>query len=310
MESAQQTLLATGEAIGWHDFPVTFGETERYFDIHRYPVRTVDGEIIGTGVVVVETTGKVKSRKELERGYQRELLIADTLQSALLGVIPERMRNLRLETVYCAAMDESRVGGDFYDVFETEPGKIVIVIGDVSGKGLKAAVQVAMAKYSLRSRVVEGGLPSKLLEQVNATLLHDTDTEGFVTIFVGVCDCSTNVMTYANGGHAPVFLWRADRQAAELIGPTGLLVGALEDAKYRDEVLQLQVGDELFLGTDGLFEVNIGGRLMEIEDLLEIYTDLKLKGQDSASMFVDRVSEFCGGAFRDDIAVLRVTVME
>jgi sigma-B regulation protein RsbU (phosphoserine phosphatase) len=212
--------------------------------------------------------------------------------------------------VYRAARDEARVGGDFYDVFRMGDGKIGIAIGDVSGKGLQAAVQMAMAKYSLRSRAYESDRPSTVMEQVNKALVQDMGDESFVTIFAGVLDPKAMTVTYANAGHSPAILWKAAERQAVLLDSTGPVVGIMDDMTYQDETVQLQPGDELLLGTDGLFEVRCKEAFLEIEGLLGLYTGLRQSGVYSATGLVDRVIEFCQGELRDDVAILRVTVVE
>jgi len=308
-ETAVQKVFATGEPVQWRDF-ATVLDGERYFDVEYLPVRTSEGEIIGVGVVVIETTEQLKTRRELERSYEREHRIAETLQTSLLGAVPTRINSFEFETVYRAALEEARVGGDFYDVFQISEDKIGIVVGDVSGKGLSAAVQVAMAKYSLRGRAYDCDKPSIIMEQVNKALVRDMDIEGFVTIFAGVLDCTGKTLTYANGGHSPAIFWKAADRQPVLLGPTGPLVGIASGVTYQERTIELQRGDELLLGTDGLFEVQCGPGFLEIEGLLEIYAELKRSGVDSASELVARIVEFCRGELRDDIAVLRVSVVE
>lgn len=183
-----------------------------------------------------------------------------------------------------------------------------IVIGDVSGKGLRAAVQVAMAKYSLRSRAYEGDRPAAVLEQVNATLLRDMDIESFVTLFYGILNMSKSTLVYANAGHWPAMLWSASKRRAESLDSTGPLIGSLGGARYGEQTRQLSVGDELLLGTDGLFEVRCGTEFLGAEGLLELYAVHKRIGEESASDLVSRVLRFCGGQLRDDLAVLKVLV--
>lgn len=310
VEPVIRHVIETGESAFWSEVPSSRWNVQHYIDASFLPVITSDGMVIGVGAVLVDTTEKVTTRQSLERSYNREHHIAETLQTALLGDVPEILGNLRLETVYRAAMEESRVGGDFYDAFQIPCGKTVIAIGDVSGKGLAAAVQVALAKYSLRGRAHECDDPGKLMEQVNSAMVAGTDPEDFVTIFVGIWDHERHRLTYASGGHAPVLLWRSTEHQAEIIYPTGPLVGIIDQAAFSEETIELQPGDELLLGTDGLFEIRCNGRMMELDDLLAIYNETKHSGALTVGPFIDRISEVCDGQFRDDIAVLRVSIAE
>jgi len=300
-------IFATGEPTVWTNLTLDM-EGDRHFDVQHMPVLTREGEIIGVGVVVVETTEQVKAREELERLYAHEHQVAEALQTSLLGEVPERIDCFGFETLYRAALEEARVGGDFYDVFRIADDRIGIAIGDVSGKGLKAAVQVAMAKYSLRSRAYDLGSPSVVMKEVNRTLQRDMDTESFVTVFFGILDCTTRTLTYTNAGHWPAMLWSAVEARASCLGPTGPLVGPVPDAVYEDESCEVHPGDEILLGTDGLFELPCKSESLGIEGLLDLYAESKRSGAGSAGELVDRVTTFCHGELRDDVAILRVFI--
>jgi sigma-B regulation protein RsbU (phosphoserine phosphatase) len=205
------------------------------------------------------------------------------------------------------ALEEARVGGDFYDVFRIGEDKIGVVIGDVSGKGLNAAVQVAMAKYSVRNWAYESDNPAIIMEQVNRTLLQEMDPETFVTLFIGVLSCNTTTLSYASGGHEPVILWKADDRIAVSLEPTGPIVGMSTGVAFGECVVDMLNEDELFLGTDGLTEARRGRRLLGVDGLAEIYADLKRSGLGSAPNIVSSVVRFCEGSLRDDIAILKVS---
>lgn len=304
---AIERVFATGEPSVWKDYRPDF-EEERYFDVEHHPVRTSSGETIGVGVVVVETTQQVKARRELERIYQREHHIAENLQSGLMGAVPERDGCFVFRTYYRAALDEARLGGDFYDVFRINDTQIGIVIGDVSGKGLKAAVQVAMVKYSLRSWAYDCASPSCMLRQVNRTLVRDMDADSFVTVFAGVLDCASRTLLYTSAGHAPVIRWRADEGHAALIEPTGPLLGLATDVTFGEETLDLAPGDEILLGTDGLFELACESGMMDLDTLVELYAGMRKQGSVAPEALVERAMDQCQGKLRDDVAVLIVEV--
>ncbi len=272
--------------------------------------RDHEGRVAGFTLVVTDATERVKAHKELERDYEREHRIAETLQTSLMRPVPRKIGRFEFEKLYRAAWDEARIGGDFYDVFPLNDDKIGIVIGDVSGKGLKAAVQVASAKYSLRGRAYECHSPAAVMEQVNRTLVQDMESEGFASVFLGILDCRRNALKYANAGHAPVMHWRQSESRAVLLMPTGPVTGIDGGAVFGEVEVGLESGDELMLGTDGLYEVHCGGSYLELDRLLEIYSDLKQQGVCSAVELVNKVVEYCRGDLRDDIAVLRVCMEE
>jgi len=302
-------VLAAGAPVEWQDF-MTNLQKERYFNVEFHPVFATDRRIIGVGVVVFETTDQVHARRELERIYYRERFIAETLRTGLIGRLPRSKGCFAFESLYRAAVEEARVGGDFYDVFDVDEGRVGIVIGDVSGKGLEAATQVAMAKYSHRCYAYDPGNPADALGRVNNTLVRQMDAENFVTLFAGILDTRTQEFVYANGGHAPVIHWSAAESKARLLQPTGPLVGMDADAIYESRSLQLAPGDELLLGTDGLFEIECGDHYLDLGGLIDVYSAMKRAGMRSAEELVRQLTDMCQGMLRDDVAVLRVSVHE
>jgi PAS domain S-box-containing protein len=305
--TAIESVFATGQSV-IQQAALEVGGQDRHFDIQHHPVRTASGEVLGVGAVVVETTELVQAHEALQRDYDHEHRIADILQGSMLAEVEKRIGQYEFETLYRAALDEARVGGDFYDVFELRDGKLAIVIGDVSGKGLRAAVQVAMARCNIRGRLYDCPDPSAALTQVNNTLVYEMLSEAFVTVFVGVLDTTSKTLTYANAGHEPAVFWCAGDRQANLLDPTGPLLGMLADSVFTAEMIAFSPGDEILLGTDGLFELRRDHGYMRIEDLIAIYTELKQAQGFSALKLVDEVIRFCGTELRDDIAVLRVGV--
>ena len=267
-----------------------------------------EGRVVGLTIVVADVTEETRTRKALEHSYEREHRIAETLQASLMRPVPRQINGFVFEKMYRAASEEARVGGDFYDVFQLDDERIGVVIGDVSGKGLNAAVQVASARYALRGRTYECGSPAEVMEQVNRTLVQDLDAESFITVFLGILDSSNNTLRYANAGHSPVMHWMAAESCAVLFGPTGSVAGMDREMTYSERTVQLETGDELLLGTDGLYEIRYGETFLGLELLLEIYSEAKLEGVKSTEELVGRVVERCTGGLRDDIAVLRISV--
>lgn len=305
--AAIEKVFTTGEPLAWHDLTTNL-DIERCFDIDYYPIRASSNEVIGVGVVVVEITERVAAHRKLEQIYEREHYIAETLQMSLMGSVPERIDDLKFDTQYRAALEEARVGGDFYDVFNISDDETVIVIGDVSGKGLRAAAQLALVKYSIRGRAYDCNSPAIIVDQVNKTLVRDVDLESFITLFVGVLNRRDRTLTYVNAGHSPTFLWEAAKKQAIEIEPTGPLMGVAMEAVYKEHVIHLDSGDEILLGTDGLIEIRCKADYLQSEGLMELYTDLKRSHDMSARKLVERVIEYCDGELRDDLAILRISV--
>ncbi|MDQ2686534.1 MAG: serine/threonine-protein phosphatase, partial [Armatimonadota bacterium] len=246
--------------------------------------------------------------EELQRAYVREKHIATTFQLSMLPPIPERVGVFEFAKEYKAALEESMLGGDFYDLFSLGGDLWGIVMADVSGKGLKAAVQTAMVKYMLRGFANETPLsPGDVLARVNTILSREaTQFEGFVTLFFGVLNTQTGDLVFANAGHEPP-LWRdgATRAVSLLEIDSGLPLGCLPDMTYETESRQFAPGDLMLLYTDGLSEARgdddqmLGGD--GLRRALPTHAD---SAQGEIEAFYAQVKQFAGNQLRDDAAML------
>ena len=196
---------------------------------------------------------QIRGQLALEH-LQKELQIARSLQASML---PRNFAELsRVEGAgIFAIMDPAKdVGGDFYDAFATGPDRIFVAIGDVSGKGIPAALFMARTITQLRVEAMREPRPDRVLANVNAALSRDNDSEMFVSLFCGVLEVSTGRFAYSNAGHnAPVSLVPGDA-AAYLPVPKGLVVGAFDGAVYRVIERPLVPGEAIVLYTDGVTE--------------------------------------------------------
>ena len=160
---------------------------------------------------------------DLEVSYQREKRIAGELQKNLLPAIPAQVGAFEFAHEYQAALEEAQVGGDFLDHFALNGARVGFVMADVSGKGLKAAMQTAAVKYTLRAFAHDMPLePGRVLAHVNNVLCGEMSVpDGFVTLFYGVLDTHSGELVYANAGHEPPLCRRAaDGAFAHWTAPT------------------------------------------------------------------------------------------
>jgi len=157
------------------------------------------------------------------------------------------------------------VGGDFYDYFLINDRKLGFAVGDVSGKGVPAALFMSVSRTVLRTVAFEGDEPGLVLSKVNAILSRD-NTEGmFVTIFFAVLDLETGSLTFSSAGHDEVVLLTASG-ACEPLGYQGPAIGLIETAQYPTATRTLDPGDTMLLLTDGITEAfNIDGRVFSSE---------------------------------------------
>ncbi len=164
--------------------------------------------------------------------------------------------------VYAMMEPAKKVGGDLYDFIFLDEHRLFFTIGDVSGKGMPAALFMATAKTLMRSYAMNGLSPKQILHAANRYLSDENDSCMFITVFCGILDCRTGLVTYANGGHNPPVIIRADRSAAFRKVPPGFPLGPFEfvigddgrEECYTEQELTLAPGDSIFLYTDGVTE--------------------------------------------------------
>ncbi|MCL5105076.1 MAG: SpoIIE family protein phosphatase [Armatimonadetes bacterium] len=242
--------------------------------------------------------------------YERESRIADVLQRSLLESAKLETGRFEIAQVYEPAMNEALVGGDFYDVIEMADGKIGLVIGDVSGKGLAAAVHTALVKYTLRAYVNEGHSPARALCLLDAILCKSSNMEYFVTMFFGVLDTQTGVLIYANAGHElPICISNGALLTLPVTGPA-LGIGIGLDQGFEEGSILLDDDSTLLLYTDGISEARNGDTFMGTERIGEQLLICKEQGaQDVAKCIHGAAIEFAGGELKDDAAILAVRTL-
>jgi GAF domain-containing protein len=203
--------------------------------------------------------------------YEYERNIAETFQRSFLPSQLPDIPGYETAAYYRSAMAEAEVGGDFYDVFVTNEGNVGIVIGDVSGKGLKAAVTTAMGKYMIRAYVVENSSPSSVLTRFNRAFYENVPEFSFMTAFYGILNPQSNTFTYTSAGHDPPLLYSSETGQVTQISTYGLCLGIDADEKYVEKQVQLQPGDALFLYTDGATDVKGDSDRLRIERLTDLF---------------------------------------
>jgi PAS domain S-box-containing protein len=249
--------------------------------------------------------GVVTLALENARLYERERRIADTLQDAVLSP-PKQIEGLEVSWLYRPASSVSAVGGDFYDVFEIEPGSVGVVVGDVSGKGLEAARTTSLLRDGIRAYAYESPDPTRVLDRVNCLVNRSTEVSTFATVFFGLLDLASGKLSYAVGGHPPGMVLRAggDRSAVLPIGKSAL-VGAFPQAVFETMEARLDPGDVLLLYTDGVTEARREGELFGQPRLLKALKAIgagDLHGLPGA--LLEKVLDFTGGSLQDDTVVL------
>ena len=244
------------------------------------------------------------------RLYQQEHDVAQVLRAALLK-LPDRIAGLRYAHRYRAAVEPAHVGGDFYDLFELDHGLVGVAIGDISGKGIEAAVLTSLVKNTLRAHAAEKGkTPADVVGLTNIVLARETAAEVFATVFFAMLDRRDGRLVYCNAGHPAIVVARADGEVAALPA-TSPLIGAFADFAYANAETALACDDLLFLYTDGLTEARRKQTLFGEPRVFEMVRRLRAFAPD---VLIDRVVDsavaFSGGGLRDDLAVLALRRLE
>lgn len=242
---------------------------------------------------------------ENSQAYLREWEIADKLQRAIQ---PGKSFELPGFTVGCDYMTVdslTRVGGDFYDIVSLEDGKFGIVMADIAGKGIDAAVHTAMVRFTHRGLMLAESDPAEVLCKLNNAVQSFVPDETFVTLFYGVLDTRSGTLHYANAGHDQPIVYKSSENYCFVCDVTGRALGVLPDEHYSSRTLQLDHDDLIVLFTDGITEARKGPDFFGHDRLLSIIADNS--GMDSSEMVSEIfkiVGSFAGGVLRDDAGVL------
>jgi len=195
---------------------------------------------------------ELKTTISAKEKFESELRIAHQIQ---LGILPKDFppfpgcSRVKIDAVLKSAKE---VGGDFYDFFFLESGKLFFAIGDVSGKGIPASFFMAMTIMLLRTTARKNSNPCEILEIVNNDLFHDNDSSMFVTVFSGVIDLSSGAGEYAIAGHNPPYLLKGTEIQPLPTGGTAL--GVIRQPSIVSGKFELKQGESIFLFTDGITE--------------------------------------------------------
>ncbi len=306
--------LRSGESVQVED-DVFWRADDTCFPIsYRASPLLEGGEVRGAVVTFFDISERRALDVEREQLVERERNISNQLQAALTPAIPERVPGMALAKYYEAALGEAGVGGDFYDIFPLDKGCTALVVGDLSGKGLAAASQVATVRNMLRYALYRAQTLSGALTSLNMLLAEQGLLTGFATLFVGAYDSGAGTLTYVNCGQEPALVRRTSG-AIEFLHPTGPILGTLLEATFEEETVELGARDVLAIFTDGLTEVGATRRAMlEVEGIVDLLANAIVPAEANTAEAVaehlalsviagvDAAAQ--GGVMRDDMCLL------
>ena len=241
--------------------------------------------------------------------YRSEQETARLLQEALLGD-PAPIEGIAFSCAYRSGTKSALVGGDFYDLFETDDDHVAVLLGDVSGKGIAQAAIAAMAKHTMNAYLFEGDVPARVLERTNRVLARATEDSTFITAFAGLLDKRSGVLEYCNAGHPEPLVLRSGGAVERLTARCPLL-GAFPQTQFEPAHASLAAGDVLLLYTDGVTEARGPGGLFgdeRIASLLARSSQVSVSGL--ADNVLKEVADYDSEAFSDDVAIMALERVE
>lgn len=278
------------------------------YDFVTKPIDFVDLEAtIKKAIKEIDLLKLAAHTKQKLELIQKELNAASEVQQSIL---PKKFSIFPPEypfDLYAEMIPAKEVGGDFYDFFMLDEDHLGLVIGDVSGKGMASALFMAISRTLLKAIAYKGYSPAECLAQVNFLLSQDNPSCMFVTLFYGVLNLSSRTLTYCNGGHNFPYLATSEGEVSALEGSSNIALGIVEDAKFGENTIQIEPGQQLILYTDGITEA--------VNQQLEEFSEKKFKdylsrcnGAPAMEMIkglIREVNQFAAGTPQaDDITTL------
>ena len=257
----------------------------------------------------VEYVGEVKRVTAEKERIGTELQMATQIQEGMLPSIFPAFPERKEFDVY-ATMDPAReVGGDFYDFFLIDDDHLCMVMADVSGKGVPAALFMMASKIILQSTAMLGKSAAEILTRTNEAICSNNRMEMFVTVWLGILEISTGKLTCSNAGHEYPTVRKAGDRFALYKDRHGFVIGGLNGVRYREYTLQLSPGDKLFLYTDGVAEAtNANNELFGTERMIDaLNIDPDASPKDMLANVRRAVDAFVGDAEQfDDLTMMCV----
>jgi len=251
----------------------------------------------------------LKANKRMES----ELNVGKDIQMSMLPLnfpaFPERKEI----DIYANLIPAREVGGDFYDFHFLDENHIYLAVGDVSGKGVPAALEMAVAKTLLKSKATNDSSPASILTQVNNEIAKDNDAYMFITVFAAILNTDTGRLIYSNAGHNPSFVIGKNRKISILDDLHGPVIGAMEGMTYTESELYIDKNDIILAYTDGVTEAqNIDEKFYSTDRLYKLIQEGKYDSTRSITdIIIESVKKFEVGTEQfDDVTVLALQYLQ
>ncbi|GAB4445032.1 MAG: hypothetical protein Kow0031_27470 [Anaerolineae bacterium] len=277
------------------------------------PFTAGDAKLVGALAQQVATIIKshvVHAQLLHKERFSRELEIAAEIQESMLPTDLPHVGGLAMAV---SSTPASEVGGDFFDLVTVDDHHLTLVIGDVSGKGIPAAMLTSVTRTMLRVEAVRGEPPHKIIQQANSVLYRDLSrADAFVTVFVATIDTHEGTLTYASAGHTPTLLWCAETRQVEQLRATSLPLGIFDIQQSQSRTVPIHPGDTMVFYTDGITEAQSPNNdLFGLNRLIYIIESRASDSPEQLQQFIRaEVARFRrDAAWRDDATLLVIKTL-
>ena len=265
-----------------------------------HPDQPVDESTIASAVAIA---GQAALAIDNARLYQQQKDFSDAMQRSLLPQVRPAVEGLDVGEVYAASAHVD-IGGDLYDYMALADGRLAVVLGDVTGHGIDAAADMAMAKFVFRSLAREHPEPGDFLAAANEVVVGEIAAGKFITMLYLLIDAATGVVSVASAGHPPPRLVAADGSVGG-IEARGLALGVDPGVEYDETRAQLEPRGSVVLYTDGVIEARRAAEFYGLDRLDALLARRHaLRAEDIAASVIQSARRFTGGELLDDCAVV------
>jgi sigma-B regulation protein RsbU (phosphoserine phosphatase) len=279
------------------------------FDFITKPVDFEDLEItINKTLEEIKMVRQSMAEHDQLVSIQKDLTTAKEIQQAILPKVFPPFPTQNKFDIFASMVPAAEVGGDFYDFFLIDEDRVGFVVGDVSGKGIPAAIFMAVSRTLIRATGIKGFSTTECMDYVNNLLCNESTSSMFVTVFYGILNVPKGEIEYVNAGHNPPYM--LSQSGVTKVGKThGIALGVVEKTHFTSETFKIRPGEKLFLYTDGITEAF---NLEEVAFGAERLENFLLRHLDSPIEKIVRASFEEAGAYvdgapqSDDITLLAI----
>lgn len=235
----------------------------------------------------------------------RELEMASNIQ---MNMLPTEFPNFEGIKITGFSTPAKKVGGDYFDILKLSPTRMGVAIGDVSGKGMPAALLMVEIRTIIQARAEDSLSSLEVIRKVNEIIIKDAEPGMYATLFYGIYDLETRILTYTNAGHNYPLLYRAGGEAYETLETTGMFVGMFENAAFKENSVTLGLGDLIIFYTDGITEaMGHSGEMYGLKRLCNTVAENRGKDYLGVRAAIEgSVAEFTTGKEQSDDLTLMV----